>query len=98
MDTSGRLAEFELRTSLVDHTVLIHSTDGRAFKGRLVCVDGARNAMLQSATEIRPPAPYTTRYVGPVMVPGAHIVRVEVKPVEYAPSRPSHGRAWGYVP
>lgn len=106
MDHKAKLAEFELRTMLVDHVVLIHTTDGRAFKGRLVCVDSARNAMLQSATELRPPAPLTTRYVGPVMVPGGHIARVEIKQPE--PSW-GHGAAahrvvpprdpsWSYVP
>ncbi|KDN52380.1 hypothetical protein K437DRAFT_254367 [Tilletiaria anomala UBC 951] len=101
---AAKLNEYEIRTTLLDKTCLVHITDGRAFKGNFVCVDSARNVLLNNATEYklrsppgqahgtnatkgtRPPRSlerqieeFDRRFVGLVMVPGGHILKLEVQ-------------------
>ncbi|KAL9939373.1 hypothetical protein V8E36_002186, partial [Tilletia maclaganii] len=39
--------------TFVDRTVFIHISDGRAFRGRFLCVDNAMNVILADADELR---------------------------------------------
>ncbi|CAD6886546.1 unnamed protein product [Tilletia controversa] len=85
-------AQQTIIATLINKIVLIHISDGRAFRGRFLCVDDAMNAILSDADELRllearkePKAtaseapPYSFRWVGMVMIPGEHVRAVEVE-------------------
>ncbi|KAK0529833.1 hypothetical protein OC842_004119 [Tilletia horrida] len=72
--------------SFVNQTVLVHIPDGRAFRGKFLCVDDGMNVILSDADELRAETslvsgspPYSLRWVGMVMIPGEHVLAVEVK-------------------
>ncbi len=86
----ARMAEYDLRTTLLQKTCLVHITDGRAFKGTFTCVDSARNLLLTNATEYKVKnsssraaesgsEEYDRRFVGFIMIPGAHIKKLELQ-------------------
>ncbi|RKP07956.1 hypothetical protein THASP1DRAFT_30233 [Thamnocephalis sphaerospora] len=52
------------------------SSDGRQFLGQFVCVDTERNVVINNAEER---AHGRCRFVGLVMIPGAHLCRFEVE-------------------
>lgn len=69
--------------------VRVHIPDGRMFSGTFVCVDSDVNVILANTDEIQTSPSNggeTSRSVGMVMVPGEHIVKVEVRQ-DSAPAR-----------
>jgi small nuclear ribonucleoprotein (snRNP)-like protein len=54
----------------------VEISDGRIVQGRCVCLDHQRNLILRGTKETRDGK---TRSVGMIMVPGDHIVRVDVE-------------------
>ncbi|ERS99954.1 LSM domain containing protein [Sporothrix schenckii 1099-18] len=87
--------------SLLNKHLLVHTTDGRMFRGEFKCTDPDCNIVLAHATEYRQPtarqrAQYaaqqaaagqssrvvmnmTSRYLGLIVTPGHHIVKIEVE-------------------
>ena len=77
-------AAANIKDEFVGRDCIIHISDGRAFQGTFICVDSDINVILANTDEISyltgsSGQDKTTRNVGMVMVPGNHIVRVEVQ-------------------
>ncbi|PWY98202.1 hypothetical protein BCV70DRAFT_149949, partial [Testicularia cyperi] len=72
-----------INSEILNRTALIQISDGRALRGTFVCVDSGVNVILANTDELRftdnSGKPTTTRNVGMVMIPGEHIVKVEVE-------------------
>ncbi|ORX88536.1 hypothetical protein K493DRAFT_236290 [Basidiobolus meristosporus CBS 931.73] len=66
----------------------IKATDGRIFLGTFMCIDKDKNIILAQTDEYRgvsPPPPVyleEKRFVGLVMIPGKHLVKVEIEDLE----------------
>lgn len=43
-----------LKDTFIEKTVLLHVSDGRAFRGTFLCVDDGMNVILANADELRP--------------------------------------------
>ncbi|CAK7273344.1 hypothetical protein SEPCBS57363_005605 [Sporothrix epigloea] len=86
--------------SLLNKHLVVHTTDGRMFRGEFKCTDPDRNLVLAHATEYRQPTArqraqhaaqqaaaghsrvvmnMTSRYLGLIVTPGHHIVKIEVE-------------------
>lgn len=92
LELDGRTTQAALETlqrRFINRTLLVHTTDGRAFEGTLICTDDTCNVILGSADELRPSSPSPSsvggeastparRWVGMVMLPGKHIMRIEM--------------------
>ncbi|PWN50579.1 hypothetical protein IE53DRAFT_302854, partial [Violaceomyces palustris] len=66
----------------VDRLVLVHIQDGRAFRGTFICVDNDLNIILVNTDELTASDDekrYSERNVGMVVVPGKHLVKIEVQ-------------------
>ncbi|KAL1903483.1 hypothetical protein Sste5346_000110 [Sporothrix stenoceras] len=96
--------------TLLNKNLLVHTTDGRMFRGEFKCTDPDRNIVLAHATEYRQPtarqrAQYaaqqaaagqssravmnmTSRYLGLIVTPGHHIVKIEVEEFASQMKRP----------
>ncbi|KAF2402543.1 hypothetical protein EJ06DRAFT_458288, partial [Trichodelitschia bisporula] len=81
-------------SQFLTRTLRITTTDQRMFTGQMKCTDRECNIILSNTHEYRPPttaemsAPQNanpagvdpaSRYVGLVVVPGKHIVRIEAE-------------------
>ncbi|KAE8221569.1 hypothetical protein CF319_g5092 [Tilletia indica] len=51
--SSSDKAQRTLISTFINKIVLIHISDGRAFRGRFLCVDDTMNAILSDADELR---------------------------------------------
>ncbi|OAA65995.1 lsm domain containing protein [Niveomyces insectorum RCEF 264] len=98
VDTASEAGREYLR-SLLNKYLLIHTTDGRMFRGEFMCTDPDYNIVLAHATEYRQPSArkraqearqaetgatkvvlnMTPRYLGLIVVPGQHIVKIELE-------------------
>ncbi|PSS15296.1 hypothetical protein M430DRAFT_77564, partial [Amorphotheca resinae ATCC 22711] len=68
-------------TSLLHKTLRVTTSDARMFLGQFRCTDSDLNIILTSTFEYRnasSPNP-TSRYLGQVVVPGSHVVKIEVE-------------------
>ncbi|KAK1755053.1 hypothetical protein QBC47DRAFT_382615 [Echria macrotheca] len=80
--------------SLINKNVRITTTDSRMFRGSFKCTDSEANIALKHTYEYRHPPPpkpedvaagttikqdMTSRFLGLVVVPGQHIVKIEVE-------------------
>ncbi|KAG6009754.1 hypothetical protein E4U21_001503 [Claviceps maximensis] len=94
-------------SSLLNKNLRIFTTDGRLFRGSLKCTDPDKNIVLANTYEYRRPRDtqeqppvaehpdmeeMSSRYLGMVVVPGQHIVRMELE--EFASQV---GGSWGIV-
>jgi N-alpha-acetyltransferase 38, NatC auxiliary subunit len=101
------MAKYDISSTLLEKTCLVHISDGRAFKGTFICVDSARNLLLSNATEYKAKAQgtgghaslqggaeaqYEKRFVGLVMVPGLHLAKLEVQAGFSGPASGRTGR------
>ncbi|CBQ73852.1 conserved hypothetical protein [Sporisorium reilianum SRZ2] len=70
-----------IEANFVGRTSIVHIPDGRAFCGTFVCVDSGKNIILSNTDETRitPEGRTSSRNVGMVMIPGDHVVKVEVQ-------------------
>ncbi|CDR87252.1 uncharacterized protein SPSC_00378 [Sporisorium scitamineum] len=70
-----------IEANFVGRTSIVHIPDGRAFCGTFVCVDSGKNIILANTDETRltPEGRTSTRNVGMVMIPGDHVIKVEVQ-------------------
>ncbi|KAJ5041818.1 uncharacterized protein L3040_005384 [Drepanopeziza brunnea f. sp. 'multigermtubi'] len=77
-------------SSLFNRTLRVTTTDTRMFLGHFKCTDSDRNIILAQTHEYRLPPPpkdiqpgqvmdMTSRYLGLVVVPGEHIVKIELE-------------------
>ncbi|EFZ03601.2 LSM domain protein [Metarhizium robertsii] len=83
----------EYLSSLLNQNFRVHTTDGRLFWGAFKCTDPDKNIVLANTYEYRQPSrprlvegpdgttteDRTSRYLGLVVVPGHHIVRMELE-------------------
>ncbi|KAI9090075.1 hypothetical protein DFS34DRAFT_585279 [Phlyctochytrium arcticum] len=53
-------------------------SDGRKFVGNFVCIDKGRNMILSFAEEFHPDT-VEGRFVGLIMIPGNHLMKVELE-------------------
>ncbi|KAI8064219.1 hypothetical protein BC940DRAFT_306461 [Gongronella butleri] len=65
--------------SYLNFKARVHISDGRTFIGTFVCVDKQKNIILAQAEEFRQDE---KRLVGLIMIPGAHLVKVEVEDLD----------------
>lgn len=87
--------------SLLNQILIVHTTDGRLFRGQFMCTDPDYNIVLSHTDEYRHPTArqvaeqarqaeragnqskvvvnMVSRYLGLVVVPGKHIVKIEVE-------------------
>ncbi|KAJ8662664.1 hypothetical protein O0I10_001628 [Lichtheimia ornata] len=63
----------------LNHKARIAITDGRVFIGTFVCTDKQKNIILAHTTEYRGDE---HRIVGLVMIPGKHLVKMEIEDLE----------------
>ncbi|SNX85936.1 uncharacterized protein MEPE_04645 [Melanopsichium pennsylvanicum] len=75
------MASATIEANFVGRTCIVHIPDGRAFCGTFVCVDSGRNIILAETEESRVSIEgrTSTRSVGMVMIPGNHVIKVEVQ-------------------
>ncbi|RUS30493.1 hypothetical protein BC938DRAFT_479309 [Jimgerdemannia flammicorona] len=57
----------------------VHASDGRVFLGTFVCTDKERNVILAHTEEF---SGQEKRQVGLVMIPGKHLVKIEIEDLE----------------
>ncbi|KAG6015291.1 hypothetical protein E4U54_003780 [Claviceps lovelessii] len=85
----------EYLSSLLNKNLRISTTDGRLFRGCFKCTDPDKNIVLTNTfeyrrplgTEAQPavaaaaerPEDMSSRYLGMVVVPGQHVVRMELE-------------------
>ncbi|TPX59142.1 hypothetical protein PhCBS80983_g02671 [Powellomyces hirtus] len=62
--------------SMLNQRIRISITDGRVFIGYFMCIDKGRNVILASTEEFKDDE---RRFVGLIMIPGAHLTKVEVE-------------------
>ncbi|CAK7231268.1 hypothetical protein SCUCBS95973_007853 [Sporothrix curviconia] len=95
--------------SLLNKYLVVHTTDGRMFRGEFKCTDPDRNIVLAHATEYRQPTArqraqhaaqhaaagqsrvvmnMASRYLGLIVTPGEHIVKIEVEEFASQMKRP----------
>lgn len=80
-EQAAAMAAHLIEARFVGRTSIVHIPDGRAFCGTFLCVDSGRNIILANTEETRltPEGRTTSRNVGMVMIPGDHVVKVEVQ-------------------
>lgn len=66
--------ELDSLKAMLDRPIRVSTHEGRAFRGRLVCVDRLFNLVLQDAEE-EP----SNRAVGLVMIPGGSVAAASVR-------------------
>ncbi|EMR69792.1 putative lsm domain-containing protein [Eutypa lata UCREL1] len=95
MDPAQEKAEAEaFLKSLVNRTLRIHTTDSRMFVGTFKCTDPKlAEAAAADPNSETVTADMTSRYLGLVVIPGEHIVKMEVEEfVSQLKSRSFFGR------
>jgi len=76
MSTTDMSSQEKLRVTFIGKQVRITVSDGRVVKGSLECLDKNKNVILGDTVQIEPDN--TESLLGFVMLPGAHIVKVEL--------------------
>lgn len=69
----------DIKQTFLNKQVLIKISDGRYFQGIFACVDHECNIILQGAHEYQDSSGRGKRWFGMVMVPGKHLVEINVK-------------------